>query len=198
MSVVRGTINHPVRAALSALLLILAGMSLAVGIREYDTALRGFLPLGLLLLVLAARGWMSGRLRQSMSALAGLLLVLVLVLLPEMYGGGNTRRAMVTSGLNLATTARIAVQEYFDEHGEFPGSNAEAGIPEPESISSRYVSSIRIESGGRIVISYGGDAGDRVLTGKTLNLAPGTDSGGLEWQCKSEVPPRYLPERCQP
>ena len=43
MSVIGGTINQPVRAALSALLPIRAGISLAVGIREYDAAFQKFM-----------------------------------------------------------------------------------------------------------------------------------------------------------
>lgn len=94
-----------------------------------------------------------------------------------------TIRAQVTEGLNLASSAKAAVSETFGSNGEWPDSNAEAGLSDAANIKGKYVTSVAVGTGGSITITYGGQA-NQAIDGMTLALNPYTSlSGDISWVC---------------
>lgn len=114
-----------------------------------------------------------------------------------------TIRAQVSEGLNLASTAKTAVSEYFHDTGSLAMTNAEAGLKTDTEIKGKFVSEIGVGSdgsgvGGEIQITYGRDV-HAGIDGKTLLLTPSTTStGSILWSCKSStIQNRYLPTVCR-
>jgi len=110
-------------------------------------------------------------------------------------------RAQVSEGLSLADGAKAAVWDFVSSTGTMPSSNASAGLPSPQSISGRYVSSVTV-TGGAITMAYGGpDANSNIPASATLALSPTLDTGSIKWTCKipagSTLRPIYLPSACR-
>src|SRR6185437_7052170 len=63
-------------------------------------------------------------------------------------------RSEVVQGLDLTDRARSLVAEYIGQRGALPNSNDALGLPKPEAIHARYVSSVRV-IGGKVVVTYG-------------------------------------------
>jgi type IV pilus assembly protein PilA len=126
-----------------------------------------------------------------------------------------TIRAQVTEGLSLADSWKTAVGEYFTEYGSFPsGSNANGGagnIAVTGASSGKYVTNVKVSTGGAVVITYGNQA-NKSINNSTLALNPGTDTAGdVVWQCGTATVPaavtgvasasttvlnQYLPASC--
>ncbi|OIQ86772.1 fimbrial protein precursor [mine drainage metagenome] len=97
-----------------------------------------------------------------------------------------TIRAQVAEGLNLTEGAKTAIWDFYAQHGNFPTSNASAGMMSPQSISGNYVQSIDITAGGthpgRVEITFGNHANARI-SGKTLYLSGSLGNDTLLWTC---------------
>lgn len=106
-------------------------------------------------------------------------------------------RAEVSGGISLAYSVRPALEEYFERHGEFPASNSEADLPPPREINSQYVSEVRVEQGG-VVVVFGDQLHDKI-TGKSLMLVPHmSDEAEFSWTCmSSEIPDKWLIAGCR-
>ena len=129
-----------------------------------------------------------------------------------------TIRAKVAEGISLAAGAKSAVTETYASTGNWPASNAEAGLAGPESIVGKYVESITVGADGLITIAY------RSLSSNVignLGMAPIDHSGSIEWVCgkgqasgaapegatpgagaagaagATTLPDRYLPANCR-
>jgi type IV pilus assembly protein PilA len=114
-----------------------------------------------------------------------------------------TIRAQVTEGLNLASTAKTAVSEYYHDSGDLASTNAEAGLKTDTEIKGKFVSEIGVGDdgsgvNGEIQITYGRDA-HATLDGKTLLMTPGTTgTGSILWSCNSStIENKYLPAACR-
>ena len=70
--------------------------------------------------------------------------ILVAIALPQ-YQNYQVR-ARIGDALNLVGSAKTAVGVYYSEENDWPFNNAEAGLSDPESISSVHVREIRIQS----------------------------------------------------
>ncbi len=107
------------------------------------------------------------------------------------------KRAKVSEGIVLATQAKIAVTEYYQANNKFPISNAEAGISPANKITGNNVTSLSVDDGGKITVTYAaGAVGDS--TALTINLQPTpTETGYTTWQITSEgssgVPQKWCP-----
>src|SRR5690606_20732560 len=101
-----------------------------------------------------------------------------------------TIRSQVTEGLNLAAPAKAAVAEVFAQTGEFPTSNAAAGLADPDQIRGKYVASVAVGEDGVITITFGNQANLR-LNGSILTLQPGANANGdVIWVCgRATAPP---------
>ena len=138
-----------------------------------------------------------------------------------------TVRSKVTEGLNLASSAKVAVGEGFqanDMAGVATGGAAWNGA----FVATKYVSNVAIKAtppagaagDGVITITYG--ANTPQISGKTVVLTPfintvqlaTTQSGNIDWACASTsvntakgrgitdgnlgtIDPRYVPTECK-
>ena len=128
-------------------------------------------------------------------------------------------RAQMSEALSLASGGKVALAEYFQSNGVFPGNNDTAGIGVSTTIKGKYVTSVtvsRVEAAAAVttgtlsdeVIAQGiltvhmNETGTHtLLKGGTMNLT-GTNSGGsITWVCAdggtTPTITKYLPSSCQ-
>ena len=111
-----------------------------------------------------------------------------------------TVRAKVSEGMNVASSAKLAVAETYSATGKFPTTNAEAGLS--DDIKGNNVASVEVEADGLITVTYTGI--DALGTDNELHLKPNAsaDSGSIQWQCSptdagTTIDPKYLPANCR-
>lgn len=103
-----------------------------------------------------------------------------------------TAAEQVTLGLNHSATYLVAVSEMFMATGQWPESNADAGMNDPE-----WQEGFRISIGPEAVVTVEFDSPEE-LRGRTLVRIPGRGEYGLDWTCSSDtIPPELLPESCR-
>lgn len=111
-----------------------------------------------------------------------------------------TIRAQVSEGLSLASGARTAVTEYFQNTGEFPEDNDEAGLSPAETITGNYVVSVTIggdNNDGVIAAEFGG-AANTAIAGDEITLSPVTSAGSVQWICKrGDILAKHVPTNCR-
>lgn len=108
-----------------------------------------------------------------------------------------TIRAQVTEGLNLSSTAKSAVSEFFMNAGEWPSDNVEAGLSDATDIFGNYTAQVEVVD-NVIQIQYGYDAHSEI-TGKIVTLTGVDNSGAVSWICASggDIENRHLPDACR-
>ena len=110
-----------------------------------------------------------------------------------------TKRSHVSEGLNLAASLKQAVAEYHADKGQWPASNAEAGVALTASITGNAVKSVGITAGGgdtapTITITYN----TKVENAKTVTMTPTSSAGGTKWNChQGTVANKYRPAACR-
>jgi type IV pilus assembly protein PilA len=112
-----------------------------------------------------------------------------------------TKRAHVAEGLGLAEAAKAAVTEYYADRGEFPTSNAAAGLASPATlINGNAVRSVEVgtvgSQPGSILITYN----ERVTDNANIALVPAADedAGSITWTCNlGTVAQKYRPAACR-
>jgi len=110
---------------------------------------------------------------------------------------GRALRTEVAQGLELTERARALVAQYIGERGALPENNRVLGLPKPEAIHARYVTSVRV-MGGKVVVTYGNEA-NAVIRGGHVVISPMGNAARLHWRCSSaDIDVRYLPRDCQP
>lgn len=106
-------------------------------------------------------------------------------------------RAEVAQGLELTERARALVAQYIGERGALPDNNRALGLPRPEAIHARYVTSVRV-AGGKVVVTYGNQA-NAVIRGGHVVISPMGNAARLHWRCSSaDIDVSYLPQACRP
>ena len=104
-------------------------------------------------------------------------------------------RSEVAQGFNATSRARSLIAEYIGQRGTLPDNNGALGLPKPEAIHARYVSSVRV-IGGKVVVTYGNEA-NALIRGGHVVIAPVGNAAALHWQCSSpDIGERYLPPDC--
>ena len=108
-------------------------------------------------------------------------------------------RAQVGQGINLASGAKAAVTEYYQDQGAFPGDNVTAGIAAAGSISGKYVSQVAVTGAGLIQVTFGNDANSKVLNA-VLTMTPTDNLGSVSWACTGDavLVDKWLPSSCRP
>ena len=110
-----------------------------------------------------------------------------------------TIRAQVSEGLNLSGGAKAAVTEFFQDRGDLPTDNAEAGLADAGEIQGKYVDQVDV-SDGIIEVQYGNSA-HQVISAAHLELTPDTSSAGsVQWLCATGSPVienKHLPAACR-
>ena len=109
-------------------------------------------------------------------------------------------RSQISDGLRLASGAKSAVTEYFQENGSMPASNTDAGLAGASNIQGKYVSSVTVGNGdGVITITFGKDV-NQVISGETVTLTADTSqAGSVQWVCGSGgvIEDKHLPSACR-
>lgn len=113
-----------------------------------------------------------------------------------------TIRTRVAEGLNLASSAKAAVTEYYTNFRAWPASNTDAGLAAPSKITGNGVTKVEVGAGGTITITYNSkvDGTNNQIEFKpdTPNPAPGES---VKWKCAAAatngVEKQYLPAECR-
>lgn len=108
-----------------------------------------------------------------------------------------TIRAQVSEGLSLASAAKSAVSEYYQDRGAWPGDNATAGLAAAASIFGKYTTGVTVSGAGLITVTYGNDANTQLVG--NLVMTPADNGGAIEWDCDaSTIQAKHLPAACRP
>lgn len=113
-----------------------------------------------------------------------------------------TARAQVSEALVLADGQKGVVAEYYADKGEFPSSNASAGIADAASITGKYVQSVTIGDDGVITASMkAANVADGVKNANII-LTPGAGSGSTTWTCEAKkdgnaLEGKFVPAACR-
>ncbi|KTD43647.1 pilin [Legionella quateirensis] len=104
-----------------------------------------------------------------------------------------TIRARVTEGLELASSAKLAVSETTITNNALPATQAATGYVSPAATPN--VASIAIADQGIITITYTAAAG-----GGTIVMTPVLQGNGdVTWTCTGgTLLPKYRPASCRP
>src|SRR5690349_666657 len=65
-----------------------------------------------------------------------------------------TVRSKVSEGLSLVSGAKTAVSETYASTGNWPGTNAAAGLAASTSITGKYVASVDVSGNGKITVIF--------------------------------------------
>ena len=128
-------------------------------------------------------------------------------------------RTQVAEGLVLASGAKVAVAEYYNNKGSFPAGcsgvghphcNAEVGLTDPTTITGNHVNHVAISaSGGTITLKFKSapDAHTLIADG-LMALTPTPHEGSISWACSNSTfmstnygtpdITKYLPSSCKP
>ncbi len=102
-------------------------------------------------------------------------------------------RARVSEGLEMASTAKLAVSETALTNSILPTTQMETGYVTPAATPN--VASIVITANGIITITYTATAGGGTII-MTPTLTPNED---VDWDCRAgTVLPKYRPASCRP
>ena len=108
-----------------------------------------------------------------------------------------TIRAQVSEGLSLASGARTAVSEYFQNTGDLPTDNDQAGLSQEGDIQGNYVTQVLVDD-GLITATFGNNANNAIV-GESVILSPITLIGSVQWICKKggNLQDKHVPTTCR-
>ncbi len=113
-----------------------------------------------------------------------------------------TVRTQASEGTVLASGAKTAVAEFYNNTGRLPANNTSAGMSAATSITGKYVSQVTVSTGGVVTARYNATNANTAIQGKEVVLSPTTKAGSVEWKCKSAtggtaINLKYLPSSCR-
>jgi type IV pilus assembly protein PilA len=110
-----------------------------------------------------------------------------------------TIRAQVSEGLSLASGAKTAIAEVYQDSGTWPTDNAGAGLSPEGSIIGKYVSYVKVGTAGVVEVQYSGPEVNTNLKGSTIQLVPADRVGSVDWRCSiGSIPAKWVPSSCRP
>lgn len=111
-----------------------------------------------------------------------------------------TARAQVSEALTLAEGQKGAVTEYRANNGDWPSTNAQAGIASATAIQGKYVAQVQISGAGVITATMKTSGVNDQIQGGTLTLTPDANqSGAYNWTCRGgSLSAKFLPAACRP
>lgn len=108
-------------------------------------------------------------------------------------------RAKVAEGLTAADSIKSSVAESYSATGNWPSTNASAGINSSTSYATKYMDSIQVVASGSasaVVINFNSLT---VAPNFSIVLQASTGSGSIVWNCTSSATQTaYLPTSCRP
>ncbi len=107
-------------------------------------------------------------------------------------------RSQVSHGINLAAGAKVAVAEYYQDQGVYPGDNATAGLAAAATITGKYVVQVEITGAGLIQVTFGKDVNIKILNA-VMTITPFDNSGSVSWACSGDATlvDKWLPPACR-
>jgi len=110
-----------------------------------------------------------------------------------------TARSQMSEAMSLASGVRTAVSETFQTTGDFPATNAAAGVSDATDIQGTYVAQVAVGAGGVITATLrAGAPVNQNIRGLTLVLTPDTSSeGSIQWTCGGSGDSKYYPGSCR-
>jgi type IV pilus assembly protein PilA len=116
-----------------------------------------------------------------------------------------TIRAQVSEGLSLASGAKTALSEFYNQRGRFPGDNDSLGLSAPTAITGSYVSAVDASQGtdGGIIAVTFGEGVNTQISGSILEVSAVTSAGSIKWACRAGssgspvLDAKYLPTNCR-
>jgi len=115
-----------------------------------------------------------------------------------------TIRAQVSEGLALTGGAKAAVSEFYQDTGDWPADNDNAGLEDAANINGRYVESVTVGNADGIVTVLFRNAApvNRNIRGAQLTLTGDDNAGSIDWTCAGgnilTDEPKWLPAACRP
>ena len=108
-------------------------------------------------------------------------------------------RTQVGAGINLASSAKAAVTEYYQDQGSYPDNNLQAGVAAATEITGNYVTQVEVTTGGLIEITYGNNVNQKIMNA-VLTMTPTDNTGSVTWACTGDATlvPKWLPQVCRP
>jgi len=109
-----------------------------------------------------------------------------------------TIRSQVSDGVALTTSAKIAVTEYYQDHGVFATTNVEAGLVAGPGITSSYVTQVQLGATGAIEVTFGNEV-HSLIAGAILSMTPTATAGTVTWDCTGDLllENKYMPSICR-
>ncbi|MBK1672719.1 prepilin-type cleavage/methylation domain-containing protein [Ectothiorhodospira shaposhnikovii] len=110
-----------------------------------------------------------------------------------------TARGQVSEAMSLAGGARTAVAETWQSTGDWPATNAAAGLSDAGDINGTYVESVTIGANGVITALMRNAAPVNAgIRGGTLRFTPTDETGSVSWACSSTtLADKFLPAACR-
>lgn len=111
-------------------------------------------------------------------------------------------RSQVGEGLSLASGAKVAVAEYYQNEGTLPVNNGAAGVPTATDIVGNFVQKVAVVN-GVITATFAQSTGAHAnLDTAELVLTPDTSVvGAMAWECTGgnvlSTHPEWLPSSCR-
>ena len=107
-------------------------------------------------------------------------------------------RSQVAHGINLAAGAKVAIAEYYQDQGVYPGDNATAGLAAAATITGKYVTQVEITGAGLIQVTFGGDVNIKILNA-VMTITPTDNDGSMSWACTGDATlvDKWLPPACR-
>jgi type IV pilus assembly protein PilA len=107
-------------------------------------------------------------------------------------------RAQVAHGLNLASGAKVAVAEYYQDQGDYPADNATAGLAAANTITGKYVTQVEVTAGGLIEVTFGNDVNTKILNA-VMTVSAFDNDGSVSWECTGDATliDKWLPPACR-
>ena len=107
-------------------------------------------------------------------------------------------RSQVSEGISLASSAKAAVTEYYQNQGVYAPDNNTAGLSPAATIRGDYVTQITVIASGDVQITYGNKV-HPLVAGGVLTLSPNDNFGSISWTCAGDatIVDKYLPAICR-
>ncbi len=107
-------------------------------------------------------------------------------------------RTQVAHGIAMASSAKAAVTEYYQDQGVYPADNATAGLSAAATIRGKYVTQVEVVAGGNIEVTFGGDVNLKIVNA-VLTFSPTDNDGSVSWDCNGDATlvDKWLPPACR-
>lgn len=122
--------------------------------------------------------------------------ILLVVSLPIYFD--YSTRAEVSEGISLMGEFKTRVTDTYYSVGDFPATNAEAGMGEPADYATNKITQISISTGGIVTVEYNLNS---LGTDNRLSFQPSLVDLGVDWTClpaaSRGIENRYVPSECR-